>query len=81
MVEDFIKDYIKLIVNSPDLIKIDSKTDGEVKNITIYAHKDDVGKIIGRNGKMISSIKTFISGNKAKDGLSYRLNVEATKEE
>ena len=48
-----------------------------VKQIIIYTHQEDVGKLIGKEGKMIGSIKTLISGCKAKDSLSYRINVEA----
>jgi predicted RNA-binding protein YlqC (UPF0109 family) len=44
--------------------------------ITIYANKADAGKIIGKEGKMIGAIKTVISGCKAKDGVSYKVNVK-----
>ena len=45
--------------------------------ITIYAHSEDVGKLIGKEGKMINAIKTVISGCKAKGGNNYRVNVKA----
>jgi predicted RNA-binding protein YlqC (UPF0109 family) len=80
MVKDFIVEYIKLIVKYPDLIEY--KTDWVNKEdgcgeITIYVHPDDVGKVIGRDGKMISSIRTIISGCKPRGGLNYKVNVKA----
>jgi predicted RNA-binding protein YlqC (UPF0109 family) len=47
--------------------------------IVLHANQADVGKLIGKEGKMIGAIKTLISGCKAKDGKSYRINVEAIK--
>jgi len=77
MVADFIAQFAKLIATYPDDIKVDVQTNGEVSEITLFANQADVGKLIGKEGKMIGAIKTVISGCKAKDGLSYRINVEA----
>ena len=43
-------------------------------------YKIDTGKLIGKDGKMINSLKTLISGCKAKDGKSYRVTVKANDE-
>ncbi len=77
MVADFIAQFAKLIATYPDDIKVEVQTNGEVAEITLFANQADVGKLIGKEGKMIGAIKTVISGCKAKDGLSYRINVEA----
>ncbi|NPA27965.1 MAG: KH domain-containing protein [Epsilonproteobacteria bacterium] len=79
MVKDFILEYIRLIVKYPDLIKYESNSiDEEAKTgeITIYVHPDDVGRVIGKDGKMISSIKTVVSGCKPKGGLNYKVNIK-----
>jgi len=77
MVADFIAQFAKLIATHPEDIKVEVQTEGEVSEITLFANQADVGKLIGKEGKMIGAIKTVISGCKAKDGLSYRINVEA----
>lgn len=77
MVDDFIKSYIQKIVSHPEKIDIDIINDGTVSDIVIYASDSDVGRIIGKNGKMISSIKTLISACKAKDGKSYKMVVKS----
>jgi predicted RNA-binding protein YlqC (UPF0109 family) len=55
---------------------VQTKESDEVTEIVLYANQADVGKLIGKEGKMIGAIKTVISGCKAKDGVSYRINVE-----
>ncbi len=78
MVQDFILSYAKLIVQYPEILKIEEESITEEYNeILLYAHKDDVGKLIGKEGRMINAIKTVISGCKAKGGKNYRVNVRA----
>ncbi len=76
MVEDFVEQFAKLIASHPDDISVGSSEHDEIIEITLHANQSDVGKLIGKEGKMIGAIKTVISGCKAKDGKSYRINVE-----
>jgi len=77
MVQDFILSYARLIVKHPEVLRTEKRgLDENYEEITLYAHAEDVGKLIGKEGRMINAIKTVISGCKAKDGKSYRLNVK-----
>ena len=81
MVQEFVSSYAKLLVKNPDAIKVEIATiDEGFDEITVYAQSEDVGKLIGREGRMINSIKTVISGCKAKGGKNYRVNVKSTEE-
>jgi predicted RNA-binding protein YlqC (UPF0109 family) len=77
MISDFVAKYAKLIVSNPDDIKVEVDESDKITQIVLYANQADIGKLIGKEGKMIGAIKTVISGCKAKDGVSYRINVEA----
>jgi predicted RNA-binding protein YlqC (UPF0109 family) len=78
MTEEFVIAYAKLLVKNPDDIRVEVVSiDEGFDEITIYAQSEDVGKLIGREGRMINSVKTVISGCKAKGGKSYRVNVKA----
>ncbi|SMP85920.1 hypothetical protein SAMN06313540_10131 [Epsilonproteobacteria bacterium SCGC AD-308-E02] len=76
MIADFVAQFARLIASNPDDIRVEVKQSDEVSEIVLYANQADIGKLIGKEGKMIGAIKTVISGCKAKDGLSYRINVE-----
>ena len=76
MITDFVAEFARLIASYPDEIKVESTTSDDLVEIVLYANQVDVGKLIGKEGKMIGAIKTVISGCKAKDGKSYRINVE-----
>jgi len=77
MTEKFVQKYAKLIATVPEDIEVIRKDINEsFSEIIILANKVDAGKLIGKEGKMIGAIKTLISGCKAKDGISYKVNVQ-----
>ncbi len=77
MISEFVAQFAKLIASFPNDIRVNVTKGDEVTEIILFANQADIGKLIGKEGKMIGAIKTVISGCKAKDGMSYRINVEA----
>lgn len=78
MIQKFLEEYVKKIVQYPNEVSVSLKDCEENnKNIIIYTNSVDIGRVIGKDGKMIGSIKTFISGAKAKDGFTYKIVVES----
>jgi len=77
MVRNFLISYAKLLVNNPEDISVEIESvDENFDEITLFANSEDIGKLIGKEGRMINSIKTVISGCKAKGGKNYRVNVK-----
>jgi predicted RNA-binding protein YlqC (UPF0109 family) len=76
MVEKFICEYAKLIAQEPEKVSVVKEDINDTySEIIIYASGLDAGKLIGKDGKMIGAIKTMITGCKAKDGISYKVQV------
>ena len=77
MIENFVLKFAKLIATVPEDIEVIRNDINESFSETvILANRADAGKLIGKEGKMIGAIKTLISGCKAKDGISYKINVQ-----
>jgi predicted RNA-binding protein YlqC (UPF0109 family) len=79
MVEKFVETYAKMIASFPEDIVVDIRYENDIYDIDLFANREDLGKLIGKDGKMIGAIKTVISGCKAKNGKNYRINVEPKK--
>jgi predicted RNA-binding protein YlqC (UPF0109 family) len=78
MITNFIESYAKLIVSKPDEVEISTNSiDDTFTEIIITASSADIGKLIGKNGNMINALKTMANGCKAKDGVSYKIQVIA----
>jgi len=76
MITNFIENYAKLIVSFPEDISVTKNViDDTFAEIVITANGADIGKLIGKNGNMINAIKTMANGCKAKDGISYKIQV------
>jgi len=81
MIQEFVSSFAKLLVKNPESIQVEiTPIDEGFDEITIYAQSEDVGKLIGREGRMINSVKTVISGCKAKGGKNYRVNVKSSEQ-
>ncbi len=58
MVTEFVVEYAKLLVSHPEDIAVSVKNLEENYNeITIVANADDVGKLIGKSGRMITQLR------------------------
>ncbi|AXH15779.1 RNA-binding protein [Malaciobacter mytili] len=76
MIVNFIENYAKLIVSKPEEVSVsEEKIDDTFTEITIKADSLDIGKLIGKNGNMINALKVMANGCKAKDGVSYKIQV------
>ncbi len=76
MVTKFIENYAKLIVSVPEDVEVTKELiDENFAQITIKVNSVDIGKLIGKNGNMINALKTMANGCKAKDGISYKIQV------
>ena len=81
MADKFIHSFARLIADKPEAISVIRKdVDDSFTEIFLWADKVDTGKLIGKNGKMISSLKTIISGCKAKEGRAYRVTIKANEQ-
>ncbi|HIY44191.1 KH domain-containing protein [uncultured Helicobacter sp.] len=77
MVEHFILEYAKKIALHPEQIRVQTQECEEGIQITLFSSQEDMGKFIGKNGKMIHSLKNVLSGCKVKNGQSYKIVVQS----
>ncbi|RLA79145.1 MAG: KH domain-containing protein [Epsilonproteobacteria bacterium] len=76
MITEFVSTYAKMIVSNPDEIEVElSEINETFFEVIVTANDSDIGKLIGKNGNMINAIKTILNGCKAKDGISYKIQI------
>ena len=81
MVEKFIEEYAKLIASEPENVSVSRVNLGEnFDEIIVRTSKNDTGRLIGKDGKMINALKTLITGYKVKEPTSCRMTVKALDE-
>lgn len=76
--EKLVMDIVKPLVMNPDeiVVKILSDED-DYLTIQLLVHPDDLGRIIGRGGKMASAIRTILYAGATKENVRVRLDIDA----
>ena len=60
--EGFVEYVVKALVDYPDEVTIETTGTNEGAAIKIRCRKEDIGKIVGKRGKIIMSIRSLVSG-------------------
>ena len=67
---------ITQIVDEPDKVKIEEKEDQGMINFSITVASSDMGKIIGKNGKVIRAIRNIVKISAIKQ--NKKINISLT---
>ncbi len=77
-------ELIKYIVNrfaeKQDDIEYIVKEEGNVVNVTVVLDESDMGKVIGRQGKLAKALRTIVRSASAKENKKYNVEIKAKGE-
>ncbi len=76
--ESLVKTITQPLVVHPDavLVKILSEDEQNI-NIQLIVHEEDLGRVIGKGGKIASAIRTIIYAGASKEGKRVHLEIDA----
>jgi len=67
--KEFVEFIAKHLVDTPDSVSIEEATpDEKTIELTLKVGADDVGKVIGKQGKTAQAMRTLLTAIAAKDG-------------
>ena len=74
--KEFVEYLVKRLVKYPDEVSVDVRPDGEDgETIYVKVAGSDVGKVIGRQGKIIMSMRTLVKAAATKQGKKYSVEI------
>lgn len=59
-VDTLVTYLVTSLVENPDDVTVNKREDGGLTTYEISVHADDVGKVIGRQGRVIKAIRTLV---------------------
>lgn len=68
-----IKFLVASLVNNPQSVTVDSQTEQGLEIVTVGVADEDMGRIIGRGGKIISAIRELAKVKALKTGKKVKL--------
>ncbi len=66
--EKLLEDIVKAIVDKPDEVKVNVNESDNTIVYELNVGEGDLGKVIGKKGKNVNSIRTILSASNAKEG-------------
>ncbi len=77
MLEKALEHLVKGIVDFPDDVDVEMVTGRRGRTLEVRVHPDDLGKVIGRNGRTAKALRTVVA---ALGGKGVRVDVVDTDE-
>jgi predicted RNA-binding protein YlqC (UPF0109 family) len=62
VVADAVEHLVRGIVANPDDVRVDLITGRRGRVIEVHVNPDDLGKVIGRNGRTATALRTMVAG-------------------
>jgi predicted RNA-binding protein YlqC (UPF0109 family) len=72
--DELVRYLITSLVDHPEDVHVDVKREGQDTTYEVTMHAEDVGKVIGRQGRVIKAIRTLVRSAGQVDGA--RVDVE-----
>ena len=68
--------WVENLLDSTENYTVESNEKGKFVDITINVMRDDMGKIIGKNGRIITALRVLMSSIGKKDRKSVKIEVK-----
>lgn len=74
-ITQLVGEVVKCFVDNPEAIKIEEKSGERTTVINIFASKEDVGKIIGKGGRLITALRVICENIATKHNKRVNIHV------
>ena len=78
--KEFVEYLLKSILDKPEQVVVEVSESEKVNVMTIRASEDEYGKIIGKKGKVINSIRTLVAAVSTTGSKRWVLDVPGKKD-
>lgn len=75
MFKDLVEYIVKSLVDNPDEVEVNEIAGESAIVLELRVADSDTGRVIGRNGRVINSIRTLLQSLAAKEGKRVNLEV------
>lgn len=73
---ELIKYVVGRFAENPDAVEYVIDDDGKNVSVTVILSPDDMGKVIGRKGKIAKALRTLVRVGSVKENKKYNIEIE-----
>lgn len=75
MYKDLVEYIVRSLVDRPDEISVTETQDGATITVELSVADEDMGRVIGKQGRVINSIRSIVQVQAAKHGARVNLEI------
>ena len=73
--KDFLEYVAKSLVEKPDAVFVEVEEDGDETLLTLGVDQEDMGRVIGRDGRIANAMRSLLRVMAARDGRHVELEI------
>ena len=78
---ELVETIAKALVDAPDQVKVTEQVSDKGTLITLSVAKEDIGKVIGKQGRVANAIRSVVKAATPKDGTHVFVEIQRPLEE
>lgn len=75
MILELVEYLAKSLVDDPAAVRVSEKADGDSVSIELSVAEGDMGKVIGKQGRIAKAIRTVVKAASARTGKKYTVEI------
>ena len=73
--EEMLKTIVKYVVDKPEAIEVTKRQEERSTTLELRVAGEDMGKVIGKQGKMAKAIRTLMKAYATKEGTKINVDI------
>lgn len=78
--KDFLEYVARSLVDKPDSVWVEVEEDGDETLLTLGVDQEDMGRVIGRDGRIANAIRSLLRVMATRDGRHVELDIVSDAE-
>lgn len=74
-VKDDLAAVVRTLVNAPEAVTVEEQGEGRFHRLELAVDPEDLGKIIGRQGRTARAMRSLLDARSSTDGTRYELTI------
>jgi predicted RNA-binding protein YlqC (UPF0109 family) len=75
-VKEFLEYVARSLVDNPDEVRVEMDEDGDEVSLVLHVEQADMGRVIGRDGRIANAIRSLLRVMGTRDGRHVELEIE-----
>ena len=75
MMEELVRFIARNLVDEPDSVKVESREEGDTIVISLSVAPGDMGKVIGRQGRIAKAMRTVVKAASVREDKKYMVDI------